>query len=275
MIECKECGKLCTSVRGLGNHVTKSHDISTSEYVIKHDLDGVIPKCLICGDSLTFHGMYHGFSTYCSNSCGTTGMMKNRHHRDRVSKQLTEQWMCPEFRKERSEESSVRLSERNKIKWKDPEYRISQSKVSSRTLSKTLFRSWKNSEFRHKMLSRPCSRKWNAINWIAKSSNHNDRHLYIVEYASMIKIGHTRDFAIRSSYLPRDPINTYVFLGSPKDVIYMECNLLIEYMDSVIPGHYALMNSSEFLYRTVKDSILESLRSSNLSECQLEEVLCG
>ena len=69
MITCKECGYECSAQNALGYHL-RSHGLSYSDYVVKHEYDNVWPHCH-CEIKLPYKK--GGFSRFCSKSCATSG----------------------------------------------------------------------------------------------------------------------------------------------------------------------------------------------------------
>lgn len=69
MITCKECGYECSAQNALGYHL-RSHSLSYSDYVVKHEYDNVWPHCH-CGIKLPYKK--GGFSRFCSKSCASSG----------------------------------------------------------------------------------------------------------------------------------------------------------------------------------------------------------
>ena len=50
---CLICNELFASERHLSFHIKKDHNISKREYIIQHELNGVIPKCKCgCGEEI-------------------------------------------------------------------------------------------------------------------------------------------------------------------------------------------------------------------------------
>jgi hypothetical protein len=63
METCLICGKEC--VTSLRRHVAKSHDVVARDYVLRFELNGVVPLCLCgCGREVTWHQPSKRFNTY-------------------------------------------------------------------------------------------------------------------------------------------------------------------------------------------------------------------
>jgi len=70
MIICKECGKECSAENALSYHL-RSHNMSYTDYIIKHEFNGVWPLCLQCNKPLVRRN--GGFSRFCSRKCASMG----------------------------------------------------------------------------------------------------------------------------------------------------------------------------------------------------------
>lgn len=65
MMYCLICEKHCVDLEFLRRHVAKSHKISTKDYVLMFELNGVIPRCLCgCSNVVTWHQPSKRFNTY-------------------------------------------------------------------------------------------------------------------------------------------------------------------------------------------------------------------
>ena len=73
---CKICKKEFSSLRGLGYHISCTHNISAKEYYdkyLKKEADGT---CKYCGKPTPFLGLRHGYQKYCCAKCGGLGSSK-------------------------------------------------------------------------------------------------------------------------------------------------------------------------------------------------------
>jgi hypothetical protein len=64
---CEECGRLCKSRSGLGNHISKNHNLK--EYYdkwLKEENEGL---CKICGKSTEFISIQYQYKNCCSKEC--------------------------------------------------------------------------------------------------------------------------------------------------------------------------------------------------------------
>lgn len=63
--KCKICDKDFDSLWGLSSHNVKKHDVRHQETFIKHNLEGVSPKCKCgCGETPSFLGIKKGFRDF-------------------------------------------------------------------------------------------------------------------------------------------------------------------------------------------------------------------
>jgi hypothetical protein len=71
MYICKICNSKAKSLRGLAQHINKSHDISSKEYYIKYFLNNETPVCKNdnCQKEPNFKGLQTGYNEYCSKKC--------------------------------------------------------------------------------------------------------------------------------------------------------------------------------------------------------------
>lgn len=79
MIQCKICGKECSTTRGLAYHVRITHNLNSKEYYdtyLKRDNEG---KCLECGKPTSFRGIKYGYSKFCCNKC----ILRNKEVREK------------------------------------------------------------------------------------------------------------------------------------------------------------------------------------------------
>lgn len=70
MTTCKECGIECLSGNSISFHLKKLHAMTYGDYLIKHEHNGVQPRCS-CGKMIRYKA--GGFTSFCSRSCATTG----------------------------------------------------------------------------------------------------------------------------------------------------------------------------------------------------------
>lgn len=86
-IQCKICDKYF-SVRGIGTHVLRMHNLSPQEYYKKYVGDN---KCKVCGKQTNFRSINEGYLTYCSIRCAnldnsifvTDNPQKNKNTREK------------------------------------------------------------------------------------------------------------------------------------------------------------------------------------------------
>jgi hypothetical protein len=63
--KCEICDKDFDSLWGLSSHNVKKHDVRPQETFIKHNLEGVSPKCKCgCGETPSFLGIKKGFRDF-------------------------------------------------------------------------------------------------------------------------------------------------------------------------------------------------------------------
>ena len=117
-MECLMCGKECVDVEYLRRHVAKSHRSSTEEYVLRFELNGVLPICKCgCEQTVTWHQPSKRFNEYVhghhaqfrrksdeekakigkANSINMIRYMSNPEHAKLKSEQLRRGW-TPETR---------------------------------------------------------------------------------------------------------------------------------------------------------------------------------
>ena len=75
-VECKICGKKY-SIRSLGNHVKRTHNIMPEQYYTDHIQER--HTCLECGKLTVFRGIKKGYQRFCSLKCSTNNSdIKNK-----------------------------------------------------------------------------------------------------------------------------------------------------------------------------------------------------
>jgi hypothetical protein len=82
-VKCKICGEEF-SLRSLGNHVKRSHNIKSEEYYIDFIKESV--GCLECGKPTRFRGIDKGYRKFCSLKCA----MKNPEVRVKIETSMLE-----------------------------------------------------------------------------------------------------------------------------------------------------------------------------------------
>ena len=64
--KCCECGEEFPHLKKLSGHIKKIHCMSSLDYVVKHQCDGLRPTCKVCGSETRFVSLGEGFKAYCS-----------------------------------------------------------------------------------------------------------------------------------------------------------------------------------------------------------------
>lgn len=77
-LTCKICNKQYDSFRGLANHITRSHKMSTKQYYDTYFKTEDEGKCLHCGKPTKFKGIQYtpAYRSYCCSSCAQSNSNK-------------------------------------------------------------------------------------------------------------------------------------------------------------------------------------------------------
>src|SRR5579863_1411656 len=98
--DCKICGKQLQNYKGLSYHVRTMHGMSSEDYLIEHEYDGIRPTCACgCGNPVSF---FCGLFVTWYKSHGLRGRRLSVESRRKISTMLTGGTQSPESNQKRS-----------------------------------------------------------------------------------------------------------------------------------------------------------------------------
>lgn len=70
--ECKICNRVFSSDKGLGYHITHTHEMTSEAYYLKYEANDIenVGKCEVCGKPTIFINRVQGYQPTCSQACG-------------------------------------------------------------------------------------------------------------------------------------------------------------------------------------------------------------
>lgn len=95
--KCHICLKPFLSIRLLGCHIAKIHNISTEEYY-NHDRKNSGGKCGFCGNSTRFINLRLGYTRCCSIKCSKLLDNQSPEYREKISRETKKAMWTPEVR---------------------------------------------------------------------------------------------------------------------------------------------------------------------------------
>jgi hypothetical protein len=142
---CLLCQYFCINRRSLGNHLNRTHNISTNEYILKFMFDDKIPLCKCgCNTEVNWHKSKYKYNDYISghNDSGfDIGEFKPT--KEQIEKRNDS---IRETYKDRGEEISKKISDSVNLAWEDP--------VKVENNSKGKKELWKDPDYHKKMTAK-------------------------------------------------------------------------------------------------------------------------
>lgn len=203
--KCKICNKLAPSMRSLGNHLAKTHKISSSEeYFLKYELGDISPVCLCgCGEKTNWHKTQHRFVDYISGH-NDTGFDISTYKPTKEQVQKRGDSIKKTY-EERGEEINARISKSVIAKYRD-------DVIFKQEFKDTLKEAWTNPDLLERM-SLQRKKYW--------ADNHDDlcKKIFTPEMRKKISLSNRkRDF----QRVSKEELKFYDFLKT----IFDESNIL-------------------------------------------------
>lgn len=215
---CKICNR---HLKVLTSHV-RTHGIDPEDYYIKYELNGVIPRCPVCGDKCNWSGkLSRGYLLTCKDkSCA------NKIHSE-VAKEVLGDWLRSESgRKEQSRMKSAWYKTEAGIEYLE-EYK-ERLKTGTFSVKALMERS-----FNGDLDSFKTYRERLRLSYLSKIQGKI--WFYVIEMGPFTKIGITKDLEKRIKELKKD-VNDILFKtrSYAKYISYIENELLYKYFDNLI-----------------------------------------
>lgn len=204
LTQCKICNREFKSFRSVSAHISRSHDVSVSDYYSTY-IDPCGGKCSTCGSQTKFDTIVNGYLKFCSTKCSNTNPESIKL---RVETFIETCRKDPSIVKDKTEKRNKTLasnphimrqaSERRLETYKsNPHIQVNSTKKHKQTLSLPEVKAKKSMALR------------NYYNHVNRNSSTAVCHIYLIAHLSMdiVKIGitsnlHSRFGVLQSTFGP-------------------------------------------------------------------------